>query len=253
MAAPTLVASQFVEGIEFDETTPFNVTLNGGGSDRLVVIVACARATNAPNLSSLQLDGVAASGLSSRFSIDGGQAVSMYVAHWLSTAEPGAGTVAITPAWDGIAEHFYLVLEYSGAAASSAISTIQSDSDTNVLSTASTTLAATIASESGEAGVYVFAAVSPSALDQPTATDNNSNLGAFTYDGFGPDNMVMGWAPDAEIGSASESFSAAITNNDASAFHSIVAVMFAVRGLVGGGGGISIPVVMRSYRQRRAA
>lgn len=189
--SPSLIASGATGSFALDLT----------GSDQFVVVLATCSANNVRTATDITLDSVSGT-LLGHISIDGGRAASVSAYYWKEAGLPvTGGSYTITATWSGGINYDTLtVLEWAGVDQTSPVSALASGTDTIVAP--ATTIASTLAGESGNYGITFLATA-----DNGITTSSNTlpaSASSIALLDNGEQSTQIG--EDAVIASASETY-----------------------------------------------
>jgi len=209
------------------------VTIDGIGSNKLIVVIATLQDLNTSNQLTITLDGVAGT-LHGTASIDGGVASTTTVSYFTHSQNPGPGSFTLATTWSGTTfDQIFEVLEYTGADQTTPLSPLEFSTGTTVADSSLRTVILT--DQKGRLGVCyatsvdsVNATVSgghvPSAnlteLDEEFETDIN-------------DKNRLAVGNDLDIATNVESYSWTVSHDGSATMDSVVLATFAVAGTTG--------------------
>lgn len=223
--ALTLVASTLYKAVGATDTF-VTATIDGSGSDRLIVVVIRGRGSSIRTVTDITLDAVSGSTpVVNNFDNAG---VATYGGHCFFTdaQNPGAGPFTIGSTWSGSVNNLiFEVYEFTGADQSTPISAQATATSSSV--TDSTAMSdVTLASQSGE-----YAIVYASSADSSSASASGGHTvdaDATILDQDFNDRNRAAFANDVVVASASVAYTWTMSHNGTDAMDNTVAGAFAV-------------------------
>ena len=184
---------------------PFDITLSGTGSDRLILVIATGTGYNAPTLDSLMVNGQ--TGIEVAYSsTPSSQGAGISVQVFTDNQHPNSGTFTFTPAWSAISQSAYLVYEIQDAPQSAPFINEFVPSPV-VADLADATMSATLSSSSGLLSIF-YAGMGTNSSAIATASNVSPNLANLNDVGDGTSiNSWIAAYDDAVIATNSETYS----------------------------------------------
>lgn len=249
MAVAYNTSSTYDFGSTLETTKSGTVTIDGSGSDRLIIAVFGANRSYYRTLSSATLDGVKPDGII-ELGVDGGQAVAGQVAYWLNTNNPGSSSVTLSATYSGnVTGSLVHVVELTGtdqtATLSSASTTTATDENDG------TTHAATLTNESGEFVLSWTAFADSGGFDASGSSAPSSNLTEI-QDEYAT-NLRVSVGYDLSCASTSENYSWTISANGTAQVDSIVVGAVAVYAASGGDTSVSATTATLTLTEQAAS